>query len=110
MIRRNTAPGRDGIEYDMIKLLPERMQQEMLEIFNGIWCMERIPKSWQEYQVIFIDKPGQEKVRPIALASCMCKMMERLVNERLVWWAERRTESLQKIRMDSEEENHVQKI
>lgn len=35
--------------------------------------------------MVFIDKQGKEKVRPIALSSCMGKLMERMVNERLVW-------------------------
>lgn len=48
-----------------------------------------LPKDWRSYQVLFIDKPGKEKVRPIALSSCVGKLMEKMVNERLIWWAEK---------------------
>lgn len=92
MIRRNSAPGRDGIEYRMIKELPNVMKKELLQIFNEIWRSESFPKDWRSYQVLFIDKPGKEKVRPIALSSCVGKIMERMVNERLVWWTEKNSQ------------------
>lgn len=37
MISRNSAPGKDGIEYIMIKKLPDIMKEELLRIFNKIW-------------------------------------------------------------------------
>ncbi|XP_024884198.1 uncharacterized protein LOC112462567 isoform X5 [Temnothorax curvispinosus] len=55
MARRDSAPGLDGVEYKMLRLLPDS---------------------------------GREKVRPISLSSCVGKLMERLINERLMWWAE----------------------
>ncbi|XP_029164466.1 uncharacterized protein LOC114935743, partial [Nylanderia fulva] len=88
MIRRNSAPGRDGIEYTMLKNLTEEMKNILLNMYNEVWFTGKIPDAWRKYQVVFIDKPGKEKVRPIALSSCIGKLMERLVNERLVWWAE----------------------
>lgn len=84
MVRRNTAPGRDGIEYRMLKSMPTIMEESLLEIFNAVWTTDEFPKDWRKYQVTFIDKVGKEKVRPIALSSCVSKLMERMVNERLV--------------------------
>lgn len=49
---------------------------------------KNFPKEWKEYQVI-IDKINKDKVRPISLSSYMGKVMERLINERLVWWSEK---------------------
>lgn len=46
--------------------------------------------DWRRYKVIFIDKPGKAKVRPIALSSCVSKLLERMINERLIYWAERK--------------------
>lgn len=89
MIRRNSAPGRDGIEYRMIKDLKEEMKEILRSIFNEIWIGGQISEDWRKYQVIFIDKIGKEKVRPIALSSCVGKVMERLINERMIWWAEK---------------------
>lgn len=39
--------------------------------------------------MFFIDKKGKQKIRPIALSSCWVKMLERMINTRLVWWAEK---------------------
>ncbi|XP_024882817.1 uncharacterized protein LOC112461711 [Temnothorax curvispinosus] len=89
MIKNNLAPGRDGIEYSMLKDLTEEMEEVMLEICNEVWTTDWFPEDWRKYQTMFIDKAGKEKVRPIALSSCVGKVMERMVNERMVWWAER---------------------
>ena len=47
-----------------------------------------------EAMVIPIPKPGKESknpanYRPIALTSCICKTIERMVNDRLVWYLEK---------------------
>jgi hypothetical protein len=46
-------------------------------------------KQWTEAIVIHILKPGKDAIqpenyRPISLTSCLCKIMERMVNKRLV--------------------------
>lgn len=110
MIRQNSAPGLDGIKYKMLQDMPEEIQEYLLKIYNKICNTELFPNSWRKYQVIFIDKAKKEKVRSIALSSCVGKLMERMVNERLVWWAERENIlANQMIKIDSEEVNHVQK-
>ena len=53
-----------------------------------------MPKSWKEATVIPIPKPGKDNTnpnnyRPIALTSCICKTLERMINERLVWYLEK---------------------
>lgn len=73
----------------MIKEIPSEYRYLLLEIINEIWISALIPQPWREYQVHFIDKIGKNKVRPIALSSCMGKIVERIINERLVWWAEK---------------------
>ena len=66
----------------------------LLCAFNKIWQTGQIPSSWQEATIIPIPKPGKDhsnptNYRPIALTSCICKTMERMVNDRLVWTLER---------------------
>ena len=34
------------------------------------------------------DSKGTNNYRPIALTSCVCKTMERMINDRLVWYLE----------------------
>lgn len=63
--------------------------EKLKDIFNNFWNNNIIPDSWRKYSVIFIDKRNKEKVRPISLASCMCKTFERMVNYRLTWWIEK---------------------
>ena len=48
------------------------------------------PPSWREATIVAIPKPGKDysdpnNYRPIALTSCLCKTMERMVNNRLMW-------------------------
>lgn len=45
MIRRNSAPGRDGIEYRMIKELSEIMKKELLRLYNEIWRSNTLLKD-----------------------------------------------------------------
>ncbi|XP_071580666.1 uncharacterized protein [Temnothorax nylanderi] len=89
MVRRDSAPGLDGVEYKMLRLLPDSARICLLELFNTVWSTGVLPEDWHAYQVVFIDKVGREKVRPISLSSCVGKLMERLINERLIWWAEK---------------------
>ncbi|XP_071634789.1 uncharacterized protein [Temnothorax longispinosus] len=65
------------------------MEEVLLDICNEVWTTDWFPEDWRKYQTMFIDKAGKDKVRPIALSSCVGKVMERMVNERMVWWAER---------------------
>lgn len=73
MIRRDSAPGLDNIDYLMLKNLPNNAKKYILDLFNEFWLTKHLPNSWREYQVIFIDKVGKDKVRPIALSSCVGK-------------------------------------
>jgi len=55
---------------------------------------EKFPTSWCTSTVIPVPKPGKDtsdpsNYRPIALTSCICKVMERMINSRLVWYLER---------------------
>ena len=49
--------------------------------------------SWKQAAVIPIPKPGKDNTdpsnyRPIALTSCLCKTLERMINTRLIWFLE----------------------
>ena len=90
----NTAVGNDDIHYQFLKHLPIRSLDCLLRIFNQVWKTGILPDSWKEAIVIPIPKPGKDSsdpanYRPIALTSCICKTMERMVNDRLVWFLEK---------------------
>ena len=49
--------------------------------------------SWKHVTIIPIPKPGKDNTdpsnyRPIALTSCLCKTLERMINTRLIWFLE----------------------
>jgi len=89
----NSAAGSDQIHYCLLTHLPDDALDTLLSIFNQIWSSGVFPPSWREAEVIPIPKPGRDSTnannyRPIALTSCLCKTMERMVNARLVWQLE----------------------
>ena len=52
-----------------------------------------ISEDWRLATVIPIPKPGKDHAeptnyRPIALTSCLCKTLERMINKRLIWYLE----------------------
>ena len=78
----------------MLKHLSEPALESLLNIFNKIWTTGEFPASWSEATVIPIPKPGKDpsdpgNYRPISLTSCICKTLERTINERLVWFLEK---------------------
>ncbi|GFS74412.1 RNase H domain-containing protein [Trichonephila clavipes] len=86
----NTSPGPDGISYVLLRHLSEDSLVSLLYLFNRIWREQVYPTQWQEAIVIPILKPGKDpknplSYRPIALTSCLCKTLERMVNARLVY-------------------------
>ncbi|KAG1677308.1 RNA-directed DNA polymerase from mobile element jockey [Nymphon striatum] len=90
---KDTSPGPDSIHYQMLKHLPDCSLALILNIFNTIWITGAIPSSWLEATVIPIPKPGKDHTdplnyRPIALTSCICKTMERMINCRLTYYLE----------------------
>ena len=77
----------------MLKHLPPKSLKTLLAIFNDIWETGKFPESWELATIIPIPKPGKDHAeptnhRPIALTSCICKTLERMINTRLVWYLE----------------------
>ena len=89
----DTASGPDGVYYKFLNHLPSSCLHTLLDIFNNIWETGNFPPSWREACIIPVPKPGKDHTdpsnyRPIALTSCVCKTMERMINDRLVWFLE----------------------
>ncbi|GFO13177.1 RNA-directed DNA polymerase from mobile element jockey [Plakobranchus ocellatus] len=84
-----SAAGPDGVYYQFLRQLPESCLHTLLKLFNNIWTTGDIPPSWREASVVPNPKPWKDpsdpsNYRPIALTSCLCKTLERMVNDRLV--------------------------
>ncbi|XP_076291049.1 uncharacterized protein LOC143214198 [Lasioglossum baleicum] len=78
----------DGIDYKMIKCLSTKCRLNLLDIYIEIFRTSCLPEEWNKCQILFIKKADNNGFRPISLTSCMCKIMERMINNRLLWWCE----------------------
>ena len=88
------APGPDGIHNSLLKHLPEDTLKILKEVLNNIWTSADFPNQWRAATVIPILKPNKDHTdplsyRPIALTSCLCKVMERMINTRFIWYLEK---------------------
>ena len=77
----------------MLIHLGEGAKKKLLQLYNTSWKNGIIPDIWKKAVVIPIKKEGKpgnrpESYRPISLTSCICKLMERIVNARLMWYLE----------------------
>ena len=88
-LKAKKAPGKDGITNEMIRNLGTTAKAKLLEIFNQSWSTGKFPDKWREAIIIPIQKKQKDKTkkssyRPISLLSCLGKVMERIVNARLL--------------------------
>ncbi|GFY24869.1 putative RNA-directed DNA polymerase from transposon X-element [Trichonephila clavipes] len=93
-LAHNTSPGPDGRSYELLRHLNKDSLVSLLYLFNRILWEQVYPTQWQETIVIPFLKPGKDPknplgYRPIALTSCLCKTLERMVNVRLVYQLEK---------------------
>ena len=89
------APGPDGVTNDMIKHLGPAAKKALLELFNESWKNGTVPALWKKATIIPIHKKGKDKkdpnsYRPISLLSCLGKVLERVINRRLISFLEER--------------------
>ena len=87
------APGPDGVTNEMISNLGMMAQTTLLMFINRTWKEGKIPTQWRTARVTPILKKGKpagkpSSYRPISLTSCLGKMAERMVNNRLYYWLE----------------------
>jgi hypothetical protein len=84
-----SSPGSERIHYEFLKKLSRPERLKLLKAYQRIWETGDFPANWTEAIVIPIPKPGKDpnkpdSYRPISLASCMCKLLEKIVNRRLM--------------------------
>jgi hypothetical protein len=89
------AKGPDGLASQFLKNLGEVSRSFMLATFNKSWREGVCPQSWRDAVIVPILKPGKPQGQldsywPIALMSCLAKVMERMVAKRLQHLAESR--------------------
>ncbi|GFY14023.1 putative RNA-directed DNA polymerase from transposon BS [Trichonephila clavipes] len=85
------SPGPDNIHGQMISRLSDWGKKSLLEIFNLSWRLGRLPRDWKKALIIPIRKSSKkacypESFRPIALTNFSCKLMEKIILERLTYY------------------------
>lgn len=101
-LNSRTSPGPDNITNEMLMHLGKAAKRKLLKILNSSWKMGKVPQAWKISTMIPIHKEGKPQnkpssYRPVSLTSCICKLMERMINVRLTWFLEQR-----KIYMDEQ--------
>ena len=89
----DSATGLDQVHYQLLTHLPNSALSVLLKVYNHVWESGCFLPSWLEAVIIPIPKPGKDHLdpgnfRPIALTSCLCKTMEKMINARLMWFLE----------------------
>ena len=84
-----TSPGYDQNTYLMIKNSNITPQTAILNLHNKLFINEVFPITWAVVTITPIQKPGKDpsrplNYRPISLTSCLCKLLEKMINLRLM--------------------------
>jgi ribonuclease HI len=87
------APGPDEIPPSFLKALGPLAKQELLEIFNASLEGADVPQIWRRAIIVPLLKAGKSPAklasyRPISLTSCVVKLLERMIANRLIHLAE----------------------
>ena len=83
------APGDDRIPYELIKNLGPKAREHLLHLFNLCWSGTGLPGNWLTAIIKPQLKEGKdpklpESYRPISLLSCMGKLLEKVIADRLL--------------------------
>ena len=85
----NRAAGKDEVYNEMILNLSDKAKEQLLEVINTSWRRSEVPSEWRLGIIKPLPKPGKdpskmESFRPVTLTSCLGKLAERLVGDRIV--------------------------
>ena len=94
-LSNNKAAGTDNIRNEMLKQLGEGAKVHLLNFINQTWMKGELPSSWRTAIITPILKKGKpteqpQSYRPISLTSCVGKLVERIINNRLYCWLEKK--------------------
>ena len=92
-LKPNKSPGPDELTNEKLTHLGQSAKRKLKHLFNTSWKIGRLPQSWKQANMIPIRKEGKpankaESYRPISLTSCLGKLIERIINSRLMWYLE----------------------
>ena len=93
--KNKSAPGEDTITYQMLKKVPKNILAILSSIFTTCLRIGYFPDNWKKASVSMLPKPGKDSTivknyRPISLISCVGKVFERIIANRLSSYMERK--------------------
>ena len=88
------APGSDRILNICLRECEDILAPYLLQLFSASLRLQSIPAAWKEATVVAVPKPGGDTslpkgYRPVSLLSCLSKVLERIVTDRLAHVLER---------------------
>ena len=90
---KKSAPGVDQISPAMLHNLNDKAIIHLTSLFNRVLQTSTFPPMWKIAEVIPLLKPSKDpslplSYRPISLLSALGKILEKIMNSRLVWYLE----------------------
>lgn len=86
-LRTKSTPGPDGISNKTLRNLDEPSLTALAKFMNECWLRGSLPKIWKTAKIVMIPKPGKklhiDNLRPISLTSCIGKLLEHVVLNRI---------------------------
>jgi hypothetical protein len=87
-VKPGKAAGLDGVYPEFIKNSGRKTKKWLVHLFNDILTTGKLPKLFKQAKIIAILKPGKDGTvashyRPISLLSVVCKILERLILQRI---------------------------
>ena len=87
-LKPSKSQGPDNLHPKLIKECSHQLLTPLKEIFSKSLAESKIPDIWKRANVTVIHKSGDktnpENYRPISLTSVACKLMERLIRDKIV--------------------------
>ena len=92
-VSKNKAAGPDGIYNEMLWNVSDKALKKLLSIFNQIFRTGEIPEVMKAGTIIPLPKPGKnhallQSFRPVTLTSTLAKLLERMINNRVMYTLE----------------------
>ena len=90
---KSNAVGIDLIHNGMLRNLSGPNKIALKHLMNTLLTSAFVPSQWKESIIVPLLKPGKQEddpnsYRPVALTSCLCKAMKRILDNRLHWFLE----------------------
>ena len=87
-LKPSKSQGPDNLHAKLMKECSEQLTEPLKQIFTKSFNEWKLPDIWEQTNVTAIHKSGEktnpENYRPISLTSVVCKLMGRLIRDKLL--------------------------